>query len=534
MLTFTLALLVASVPRVAVVIGANEGGPGQQQLRYAEDDARGVASALRDVGAFTDDQVTLVLAPDRAALTSALDDAESQLAKHMKAGTPAMLLFYFSGHARSSALSLGDEELPLDTLRARLSAMPASLKVVLLDACQSGAFSRVKGVQPARDFSINSVAALNTSGLAVIASSSGSELSQESDALGGSHFTHHLVVGLRGAADVDTDGVVSLAEAYDYAYNRTLVTTAASAVGKQHATLETDLTGKGELILSYPAARGAKLQLPEALAAEVLVTTDRQSVVADLHKAAGAPVSLSLPAGRYAALVRRGTDVRRCGLELAADAPAVLAADDCPTVEAVSATAKGDDREWYEGFALEVAAGFGTTTEDGYLDTVASFGFSERGDATTDALRYSFGVVRELGDYVAILATFENLDRGRYGRDVATIDGGDDTVEQPFAWSAYAVGVGVRGQLPLFDGILVPYVQGTGGLGWANTELEAVPQTFYGWHLGLQAGLQVMPVRWLGAFVQGGYKSAPIVSNLIEQRHDSGGFAVMLGVRGGI
>ena len=63
----------------------------------------------------------------------------------------------------------------------------------------------------------------------VLASSTASELSQESEALRASYFTHHLLSGLRGAADADRDGRVTLSEAYRYAYNRTLVATAATA-----------------------------------------------------------------------------------------------------------------------------------------------------------------------------------------------------------------------------------------------------------------------------------------------------------------
>jgi hypothetical protein len=64
---------------------------------------------------------------------------------------------------------------------------------VVLDACQSGAFSGVKGASAAGDFSISSVRDLHSSGVAVMASSTGSELSQESSELKSSYFTHHLL-----------------------------------------------------------------------------------------------------------------------------------------------------------------------------------------------------------------------------------------------------------------------------------------------------------------------------------------------------
>ena len=169
-----------------------------------------------------------------------------------------------ANHARADALNLGSQELPLSELRDRLLRLPATLSIVVLDACQSGAFSRVKGAGPAADFSFNSVEQLNTQGVAVIASSSAKELSQESERLRSSFFTHHWLVGLRGAADRDGDGRVTLSEAYQYAYNHTLATTAQTKVGEQHATLETNFKGKDDVPLTHPAAATARLRMPSA------------------------------------------------------------------------------------------------------------------------------------------------------------------------------------------------------------------------------------------------------------------------------
>ena len=47
-----------------------------------------------------------------------------------------------------------------------------------------------------------------------ITSTGPNEPAQEWEALGGGLFTHHLLSGLRGAADRDTDGRVTLFEAY--------------------------------------------------------------------------------------------------------------------------------------------------------------------------------------------------------------------------------------------------------------------------------------------------------------------------------
>ena len=43
----------------------------------------------------------------------------------------ALLIFYFSGHAKSNALDLGDKELDITVLRDRLKAMPTTLTLVV-------------------------------------------------------------------------------------------------------------------------------------------------------------------------------------------------------------------------------------------------------------------------------------------------------------------------------------------------------------------------------------------------------------------
>ena len=237
------------------------------------------------------------------------------------------MLFYFSGHARANALNLGSEELPLTALRDRLRAVPSTITIVVLDACQSGSFSRVKGAAPAADFSYNSVSGLTQKGLAVMASSTAEELSQESDELKASYFTHHLVTALRGAGDSDGDGRVSLDEAYRYAYRRTLASTARTQVGEQHVTLETDLAGQGEIPVTYPAEARAQLDLPASLEARVLVQQRPSgAVMADVQKVPGAAVRLALVAGR----VRRGRGAQR--------ARSSSAASPSPTIASRSST----------------------------------------------------------------------------------------------------------------------------------------------------------------------------------------------------
>ncbi len=132
----------------ALVVGSNAGGNAQAPLRYAESDARHVAALLRELGGYRPDHVQLALHPTRAELYAALDVLTARAVTEAGAGRRPRVFFYYSGHARSSALNLGAEDVPLAELRERLIGLSDGLTIVVLDACQSGSFSRVKGAEP--------------------------------------------------------------------------------------------------------------------------------------------------------------------------------------------------------------------------------------------------------------------------------------------------------------------------------------------------------------------------------------------------
>src|SRR5439155_8123088 len=140
---------------------------GQSDLRYAEDDARRVGALLTELGGYSADQVDVIVHPTPDVVRDRITKLAERVSADIKAGRQSRVFFYYSGHAKATAIDLGADELPLEELRMRLFQVPATLTVVVLDACQSGAFSRVKGAAPAADFSFNSRQHLDASGIAV-------------------------------------------------------------------------------------------------------------------------------------------------------------------------------------------------------------------------------------------------------------------------------------------------------------------------------------------------------------------------------
>jgi hypothetical protein len=142
----------------------------------------------------------------------------------------------------------------------------------------------VKGAHKAAPFPVLLDAELSGEGLALLTSSTSDEDAQESDALKGSFFTHYLVSGLRGAADRNGDGSVSLEEAYGHAYQHTLRASSQTLHGVQHPTFRFDLRGKGAVRLTRvtPRAGGAQIAFPAGHAYVLFAGDEQGPVVAEV------------------------------------------------------------------------------------------------------------------------------------------------------------------------------------------------------------------------------------------------------------
>jgi Caspase domain len=506
----------------AIVVGSNPGGAGQTELRFAEDDARRVADVLRDLGGYDARRITLVLHPSPDQVLAAIDRVARAVAADQAAGRKSQVFFYYSGHAKASALELGGDELPLQTLRHRLVGLPATLTVVVLDACQSGAFSRVKGAEPAADFSFNSRARLDASGIAVMASSSASELSQESDLLHSSYFTHHLLVGLRGAGDANGDGRVSLDEAYQYAYHQTLLATAATAVGEQHVSLEVDLKGAGEVPLTWPEKATARIELPARLAGDVVVEKlPAEVVIAELAKARGAPVRIAVAPGQYRVIVHHDHVVDRCPVALGDGGTA--GPGPCDTMPEVTAsTAKGSRGvpEWQ----VEAVIALGPNLKDGYLRRLEDFGYHQ-----DLGLPAQLGVValRRVHPYLATGLEVDELTAPTWRRST-------DLKDLRFSFGATTVSGVVRAGRGL-GAHTSAFAQASLGLSHGHDKLIdetdlVTTDGYWSWAVGASGGATWSPWKGFGMTVRASYLHVPAVENLIGDTHESGGLYVGLGL----
>lgn len=260
--------------RVALVVGIDRyQDPALQGLRYAGKDAVDLARVLSasDRGAF---EVHLVTSADGPVSRERFWEAFEQASARLQPDDT--FLVYFAGHGTLDLATGGTEHhlltsgssldrpaatgIPRAQLQARLGELPARRRVIVLDACFSGggrsqlapdtqdALRKLRGPAPpppAPRFSRYE---------AWLFAAVHHQAAQEDPRLENGVYTHFLVRGLEGEADLDGDGLVDVLEAHQWALDGTLAHTG----GGQVPLLYTERAGRSDIYLAGdPQHRGA-------------------------------------------------------------------------------------------------------------------------------------------------------------------------------------------------------------------------------------------------------------------------------------
>jgi hypothetical protein len=160
-----------------------------------------------------------------------------------------LLLLYFSGHGvrdENGALYLAVKNtnrgrlrstaIKADFIREAMDHSRSKRQLLILDCCNSGAFAQ--GTKAAIGGSMGTAAAFQGTGYGriVLTASDATQFAWEGDKVIGetdnSLFTHFLVTGLEGEADLDGDGRITVDELYDYAYEQIVTRTPRQTPGK--------------------------------------------------------------------------------------------------------------------------------------------------------------------------------------------------------------------------------------------------------------------------------------------------------------
>lgn len=185
-------------------------------LNFTDDDAYRVYAFLKSCkgGCVEDDNIAVLVdeAAGRSNILGTMDKIFS------KAGPADMLWFYFSGHGAVGAFVPYDfDGLPAsflthDDIKNIFKKYNAKYKVVFADACHSGSlFPQAPQASPS-----HSRPDPDGTKVLIVLSSLPSETSAENRQLREGVFTYYMLKGLKGTADRDNNGVVTLEELFPY------------------------------------------------------------------------------------------------------------------------------------------------------------------------------------------------------------------------------------------------------------------------------------------------------------------------------
>jgi len=332
-----------SMRRFGIFIGSNNGGRDRVMLHYAISDAQAMSKVFKEMGGIADADSILLVEPTIREVNNRIDALREQVIRSRGVYKRTEIVFYYSGHSDEEGLLLNRERYPYRELRSRINNIPSDMRIVILDSCASGAFTRIKGGSKTQPFLVDS--SLSAEGYAFLTSSSADEASQESDRIRASYFTHSLVSGLRGAADSVGDGRVTLNELYRFAYTATMALTETSMYGAQHPSYDIQVNGTGDVVLTDIKETSAALAFDEKLTGRLSIRDSSDHLIAEITKTAARPLELGLEPGSYRITLQQGETLSRAQVTLAEGKRALVSQKDFTAISGSPARLRGDGED---------------------------------------------------------------------------------------------------------------------------------------------------------------------------------------------
>jgi hypothetical protein len=328
--------------RFGIFIGSNNGGRDRVMLRYAVSDARSIANVFLQMGGIASEDSVFLVEPNIREINRRIDAMHEQVLNTFKNNKRTEIVFYYSGHSDDEGLLLNREKYYYLELREKINSIPSDMRIVILDSCASGAFTRIKGGEKTLPFLLDNSS--TAEGYAFLTSSSANESSQESDRIASSYFTHSLVAGLRGAADTAGDGRVTLNELYRYAYAETMARTETSLYGTQHPSYDIQINGSGDLVLTDVKQTSAGIVIDEKVAGRLTIRDNQDRLVMEINKIARV-LELGLEPGLYNITLQQGGDLFRAEVTLIQGQRTLVSMKDFNRIGTDPTRRRGDDEK---------------------------------------------------------------------------------------------------------------------------------------------------------------------------------------------
>jgi hypothetical protein len=212
-----------------------------RSLKYADKDALAFYDYLVNSIGVPKAQITL-LTNDQATLFNLKRSLGTDLKR--KAGQKDTVIIYYAGHGAPETDATSPDEdglekylvpydadpndlyttgLPMREVETIFQRLASDRVIFITDSCYSGATAGRTFATASRRAVVSDAFLSRLSkakGRVVLTASRASEVSEERENLGHGVFTYYLLEGLRGKADLDGDGVITVDEAYTYVSKR--------------------------------------------------------------------------------------------------------------------------------------------------------------------------------------------------------------------------------------------------------------------------------------------------------------------------
>jgi hypothetical protein len=242
--TFAHAASVQKMDLYAVVVGINKYKDTSNNLELAGKDAKDIYTFLNERKHLFGNLHIKLLLDEKATRDGVLRALKDDL---QQAGSEDVVLIYLSGHGSPDKKAPGkyyfwphdvdENDLPATAVWMNDPGLFATIRservLLVADACHSGGYlsglargKREPGELLLADFN-------KVFGRFGISAAGPKEIAMEQPIFGNGLFTFHFLRGIRGAADSDSNGVVTVRELFDYASDETKKATS----GKQNPQL---------------------------------------------------------------------------------------------------------------------------------------------------------------------------------------------------------------------------------------------------------------------------------------------------------
>jgi len=240
----------ANQPRRYGVLIASSRFPDEPKLKdlaCPENDVDGLQQVLSDeaIGGFSE-LLVVKNEPSHAALRKV-----HQVLR--KAGRDDFVLIYYAGHGKTDLAgklhlatteTVSDElettSIPAQRIRSLIDNARTTKVALILDCCYSGAIEKTFLRGDVED-QLNLMA--GGRGTFIMTAATDVQTAREEIRDGFGIFTKHLIDGIRGAADVDGDGIVTMNELYDYVHRE--------VIAESHQVpMKWNLNVQGEMVIA--------------------------------------------------------------------------------------------------------------------------------------------------------------------------------------------------------------------------------------------------------------------------------------------